>query len=149
MTSKRVASAVGYFSDSYNCSQSVLLSYARDLGLTAAQASRLAAPFGGGMGRRGEVCGAVSGALMVLGLSKGNSDPQNKAAKEVTYRMAAEIHRSFEARHGTILCRQLLNKDISTLEGLNAAKEEGLFINRCPLFVQDAIVILEELLNGA
>jgi C_GCAxxG_C_C family probable redox protein len=146
MYSKRVEQAVRHFQDGFNCSQAVLASFAAEMGLDECLALRLATPFGGGMGRRGEVCGAVSGALMVLGLQAGTSDPQGKAAKEAAYQLAERFHQRFEARHDSILCRELVGCDIRSPQGLALARAEGRFESRCPHFVQSAAEILEELL---
>ncbi len=146
MNQESIEKAVHSFKEGFNCSQSVLASYAPHFGMPIDLALRMATPFGGGMGRRGEVCGAVSGALMVLGLKAGATEPQDKPAKEEAYALAEEFHRRFETRHGTILCRELLGCDLHSPEGLALARSEGRFKSRCPNFVRDAVEILEEML---
>jgi C_GCAxxG_C_C family probable redox protein len=146
MNQNSVEKAAQLFKVGYNCSQSVLAAHANELGLPEDLALRLATPFGGGMGRRGEVCGAVSGALMVLGLKAGNTDPQDKTAKERAYALACEFQERFQARHGAILCRELLGYDIGSPEALALARAEGRFTKRCPNFVRDAAAILDEML---
>jgi len=141
----RVKQAVERFKEGSNCSQAVLCSYCQDFGLGLEQASRVATGFGGGM-RTGDTCGAVTGALMVLGLKYGNTRPEDKQAKAKTYEMVLECASKFKARNGSVICRDLLGCDISTSEGMKEAQENGLFGSVCPKMVQDAAEILEEML---
>ena len=83
---------------------------------------------------------------MVIGLKYGKVKPDDEAAKEKTYRLVREFVSRFEQRHGTILCRKLINADISTPEGLQAARDKGLIATTCPPFVKSAVEIVEELL---
>jgi C_GCAxxG_C_C family probable redox protein len=131
------------FSQNFNCAQSVFVIFAPQLGLDEHQALKIASPLGGGVARRGQVCGAVTGALMALGLAHGADTP---AGKEDAYRLGEEFMQLFEARHATILCRELLDLDISTPEGLQQAREKGLFNSLCPLYVGDAVEIVQEML---
>ena len=85
---------------------------------------------------------------MTIGLKYGKDKPDDEAAKEKTYRLVREFVHRFEQRHGTILCRQLINADISTPEGLQAARDKQLFATTCPAFVRSAVEILEDLLTA-
>ena len=71
-------------------------------------AMKLASPFGGGMGRMREVCGAVSDALMVLGVARGYTDPADPEAKKAHYALVQEFARRFREKNGSIICRELL-----------------------------------------
>jgi C_GCAxxG_C_C family probable redox protein len=139
--------ALARFHEGYNCSQSTISAFAEELGLPLDLALRLAAPFGGGIGRQGEVCGAASGALMALGLRYGGTTP-NRAGKEQAYAIAAEFLRRFEARTGHIRCRDLVEADMTTPEGLASARERKVFTTLCPGFVAAAVEIAEELLRA-
>jgi C_GCAxxG_C_C family probable redox protein len=130
--------AVARFHQDFNCSQSVFVAFAPQLGLDESQALKLASPFGGGVARRAQTCGAVTGALMALGLARGADTP---AGKEDAYRLGQEFLQRFESLHATILCRELLGCDISTPEGRQKAREQGAFTALCPLFVRDAAEI--------
>jgi C_GCAxxG_C_C family probable redox protein len=130
--------AVTRFHQGFNCSQSVLVAFAPQLGLDESQALKLASPFGGGVARRAQTCGAVTGALMALGLARGADTP---AGKEAAYLLGQEFLQRFESRHATILCRELLGCDISTPEGRQQALEQGAFTTLCPQFVRDAAEI--------
>ena len=99
------------------------------------------------MGRQGEVCGAVTGALMLLGLKTGNITAADRTAKEKTYALVDEFTARFRARHKTIVCRELLGCVLNTPEGLQQAKEQQLFLKVCPQVVHDAAEIVSEMLQ--
>lgn len=142
----QVAECVACFKKGTNCTQAVLSTYGRQLGLEKETALKLAAGFGSGMGM-GETCGAVTGALMVLGLKYSRVKGPTLLSKDRTEERAREFMERFKARHGAVLCRELLGCNVSTAEGLKAAKQEKHFKQRCPEFVKDAAEILEELLK--
>jgi C_GCAxxG_C_C family probable redox protein len=135
--------AVARFRQNFNCAQSVFVAFAPQLGMDESQAFKLASPFGGGVARRGQTCGAVTGALMALGLAQEADTP---AGKEDAYRLGEEFLQRFEARHATILCRELIDCDISTPEGRQQAREKSAFTALCPLFVRDAAEIVQAML---
>jgi C_GCAxxG_C_C family probable redox protein len=136
--------AVNLHAKSFNCSQSVFSAFAAQFGLPGRTAFRLASPFGGGVARRGEICGAVTGALLVLGLARGADTP---AGKQAIYQLSQQLMRMFEAKHHALLCRDLLECDISTPEGWKKAKEAGKFTDVCPAFVRDAAEMVQALLE--
>ena len=140
--------ARAYFEKSFNCAQSVLGPFAERLGVDIDLALKMATPFGGGMGHNSQVCGAVSGGLMAIGLVKGISSP-DREKKYACYALAAEFQSRFRALHGTLTCPELLGYDIREPEMLEKVRELNLFHTRCPIFVADAARIVEELLNIA
>ena len=139
--------AVSCFEEGYCCSQAVLSVYAEEFGLSREAALKIARGFGGGMGRMAQTCGAVTGAFMVIGLWYGNADTLEKQLREETYGLVREFARRFEERNGSIICKDLLNCDISKPEGARTAKEKGLFTSVYPQMVRDAADILEEMMN--
>ena len=141
-----VEKAVTIFTNGYNCSQSVVSAYAEQFGLDHDTVLRIAGGFGGGMGRRGEVCGALTGAFMVLGLKYGSVESGNTEAKQHTYELVYEAAERFRARNGCIHCNELLGIDIHNPEERARATEQELFSLKCPDFVRSAAEILEELL---
>ena len=136
--------AVSCFEEGFSCSQALLSTYGTQFGLTREMALKVSGAFGGGMGRRGETCGAVTGAFMLIGLKLGMTNVDDAAAKEETYRFVNEFVARFKARNGSILCKELLGCDISTSEGMSQANEKKLFETRCPKFVRDAAEIIEQ-----
>jgi C_GCAxxG_C_C family probable redox protein len=127
----------------FNCAQAVFSAFASEAGVTEEDALRVAAGFGGGMGRQQEVCGAVTGALMVIGCRLG-STTADLAAKERTYAQVREFSGEFRRLHGSLLCRDILNCDISTVEGRQQFEEGQLSTNICLGCIRDACRILEE-----
>jgi C_GCAxxG_C_C family probable redox protein len=136
-----------FFAQGYLCSQSILMAYAPLFNLERETAARLAAPFGGGVARRGETCGAVNGACMVLGLKYGHISAEDIESKERTYQAVHDFIFRFEDRHGSIVCSRLLEIDISSPDGLQQAHYEDLFTTRCPGYVKHAAYLLDELLS--
>ena len=116
----RIETAVSRFAEGFNCSQAVFSAYAE--GLETETALKIASGFGGGMGRMAETCGAVTGAMMVLGLRFGAASP-DREAKELIYARIREFADRFKARNGSLDCRDLLGCDISTPEGLRDRQE--------------------------
>ncbi|MFC1737119.1 C-GCAxxG-C-C family protein [Candidatus Hydrogenedentota bacterium] len=133
------------FEEGYNCSQAVLAAFGERFGLEREMALRVASGFGGGM-RRGETCGAVTGALMVLGLRIYDLSKGAKSAKKGPYSAVEDFARRFIERNGSVSCKELLGCDISIPEDLKKAEEEKLFTTLCPKLVEEAAEILEEML---
>jgi C_GCAxxG_C_C family probable redox protein len=140
----KVQEAVSVFESGFNCAQAIVRIYGPEYGLSALDALKLGCGFGGGM-RRGDIYGAVTGALMVLGLRYGPKDVSDVSAKNDVYSKVAEFCRRYEARCDSIICRELLGCDISTEEGMKKAKKNNLFDTVCPKMVQTAAEILEEM----
>jgi len=135
-----------FFERGFLCSQSILMAYAPRFNLERDTASRLAASFGGGLARRGETCGAVIAACMVIGLNFGHTTADDLESKERTYQAVHEFISQFQARNGSIECSQLLDIDIREPANLEKAREQQLFTTRCPVFVSTAAEILNLLL---
>jgi C_GCAxxG_C_C family probable redox protein len=139
-----IQAAEDRFTQGFNCSQAVFSAYASQLGIADETALKLASPFGGGVAHQGDVCGAVSGGLMALGLGRGSATVDQK---DETYRLAEEFIQRFQERHGSILCRELIGHDISTLAGLKNAREQKVFNTICPGLVKDAAGLVAEFLK--
>ncbi len=99
--------------------------------------------FGGGMGMMGETCGAVTGAFIILGLKFGASDAKDKAAKARTYELVKGFAREFEARNGSVICRDLLGFDIGCRE--NNSDSSRTINERCPAFIRSSVEILGDI----
>jgi C_GCAxxG_C_C family probable redox protein len=105
--------AVKLFKEGYNCSQSVIGAYYKELGMDFETAIKLTSSFGGGMGRLREVCGAVSSMFMIAGLKYGYIDPKDRSLKQKHYELIQMLSRCFIERNGSIICRELLGLDIN------------------------------------
>jgi C_GCAxxG_C_C family probable redox protein len=140
-----VQKGVQLFNSGFNCAQAVLAAFSEDLGLDALTALKLGSGFGGGIGCSGEVCGAMTGAVMALGLKYGSGQVVDKAAKYELYRKAKMLADEFRLQCGSLYCRDLLGFDLSTPEGQAIAGQPGAF-ERCDGFVNIAAELLEEML---
>lgn len=139
----RVHLAVSRFEQGFHCSQSVLAAYA-DGGLSEEGALKMGAALAGGSTVGGE-CGAVAAGYLVLGLKHGRTVPafgDVEKEKELFDRIRRFVE-EFRKRHGALTCRELLGVDVFTPEGLAEGRHRGLFRERCPRYVRDAITILE------
>ena len=134
--------AVQYYQDGYLCSQSVLAAYAEEYGLTEELALKLGTCLGAGM-RKGEVCGACTGALMVLGLM--HDDPKNR---KTAYENTKQFLNGFRDVNGSYLCNDLLGCDVRTPEGVQYARDHHLFTEFCPKMVASAVEILEKIMSA-
>lgn len=141
----RTTAALETFDNKFNCAQAVFSAFADELGLERETAYKVAGCFGGGM-RCGEVCGAVSGALMALGCKYGQTIPGDTAAKEQASKKAVEFIERFKSTNGSILCKELLGYNLSLPEEMKILKEQDLFATVCPRVIADAVKIAEEVL---
>ena len=141
-------SAASVFGQGLSCSQAVFSAYATEHGLDRNAALKVSAGFGGGMGRMGHTCGAVTGAYMVIGLKYGAVSGQDREAKERTYRAIREFAEKFKVLNGSLVCKDLLGCDISTADGFDKMKSLGLHQKVCTKLVRDACEILDEMLGS-
>lgn len=147
--SDKIDQSVELFRQGYNCAQAILIAYGEQFGLDRETALRLALGLEGGLGRTGEVCGAVSGACLVLGLEAGEQeDASGPEGRKLARRRVREFTRKFRERYGAVACRQLLGSDLSTHAGMMAARGKRAFSRKCPEYVTAAAEILEEMLDG-
>ena len=100
--------AAELFCKDYNCAQAVAVAFCDVTGMEPTLAARMAAPFGGGMGRMREVCGAVSGMLIVLGSLYGYDSPDSDTVKKEHYALVQELAGKFREENGSIICREIL-----------------------------------------
>lgn len=136
------------FAEGYSCSQAVLLAFAGRLGVDAGVAARVAAPFGGGMARHGWTCGAVTGAMLAIGLHAGNEAASQGPQKDDTYARVRTLVTRFRAQHGATDCRRLLGFDLGDPAQREAASQAGVFKTRCPHFVRTAAMLTGEALDA-
>jgi C_GCAxxG_C_C family probable redox protein len=144
---RRSEIAVERFLQGYNCAQSVFYSFCDDLGFDKNAALKMACGFGAGMGRKEEVCGAVTGGIIVIGAKHGRGEHDDRTATELTYLKTRELMDRFSEKRGTFICRELLDGcELTTEEGQRQFKEKDLLNRTCKLCVQDAADILEDII---
>jgi len=145
----KIEAAVDLFNRGFNCAQAVLSSHCEEYGLSEELAKKLACGFGAGMGYNGEVCGAVTGAFMLIGLKYGKYNEFDNAAKEKTYKLVRDFTEKFKKEYGTIICKELTKYDIVNEEEAVKAKDSGVFKTFCPLLVKRATELAEEILKSS
>lgn len=144
---KNSEKAVGLFLEGYNCAQAVLGAFAEDLGMSESQALKLSAPFGGGVGRLREVCGACSGMLMAYGLISGYDTPETGDKKMALYEQTRAFCDKFKEINGSIICREILKN--AEIGGTPAARTDKYYHERpCVRCVRTAAEILENYMES-
>ena len=131
-----------------DCGQVVLSHYADRVGISADDANRISSAFGGGSGVGG-TCGAVVGAMIVLGCFYGHKGPDDMEQRELMMSKRAEFMEKWKEKRESSECKDLLGHDIGTPEGLQAILDAGLLFEFCPGLVSDAIEILDKMLEQA
>lgn len=134
------------FKKGYNCAQSILYAFRGESNFQREMALKISSGLGAGMGRKGEVCGAVTGGILVLGMRHGWVESEDRTAKEAMYFKTQELMNEFASKHGSCICRALLNGcDLTTEEGLNSFKENDYLTKICTKCVQSVAEILEKI----
>ena len=130
----------------FNCAQAVIGAYADKLGIGEQEAFSIGAGFGGGAGT-GELCGAVSGAVMVLGLLTPVDMDDPMGSKKRTTALGKEFQKRFVEKFGYLRCHDLLKNPTQASGATPAAQSMGV-TNHCRLMIVTAVEILEEMLAG-
>jgi len=131
------------FNAGYNCAQACFVAIAPDLGMDELQAIKLCAGLGGGIARTGNTCGALTGALLALGLKRAGCETSPKIKNDFYLRSQALIS-AFTQKCGAVNCRDLLGCDLSTAEGSAEAKERNVHKTVCVNLVKTAIALVAE-----
>ena len=132
-----------YFKDGYNCCQAVVLAFCDEVNIDKETALLIASSFGGGIGRLREVCGAVSGMCIILGLKKGYISPKAKEEKANHYKLIQTLAGEFEKKNGSLICKVLTGIEKNGHKPDDRTKEY--YEKRpCDCLVYDAAKILEE-----
>ncbi len=146
ITMNHVNRAKELFEQKYHCSQAVLAAFADELGITEKQALKIGGCFGGGM-CKGEVCGACTGALMVLGLKYGQCEIDDLDSRLKTNDVTVRFLELFRNENGSYLCKELLGCDLAPQEGKVYAREHNLIFEFCRAMVACAVKIVEQLIK--
>lgn len=153
MEKTRKEKAVRLFKEGFNCSQAVFGAFSDDYSIDLDTALRLSASFGAGMGRMREVCGAVSGMLMVAGLETGSAEGKDTGKKQHNYDVVQKLADDFRKENGSIICRELLGltkdgKKIETAETKPEERNNTYYAKRpCIQLVEIAVELLETEFN--
>ena len=136
--------AMAYFLDGYNCAQSVLLAMFESWKGRNELVPKIATALGGGIGRCGSVCGALTGGVLAIGARYGSNEPSaDKRAR--AYELSQILYRRFESQHRSVLCRELIHYDLTKAEELEKARKSEVFEKECPKLVKSVVEILLEI----
>lgn len=141
--SKHQEKAIDLYYEGYNCSQATFVAFADLLDCEPDEMARISSSFGGGMGKMGEVCGALTGAFMAIGARLGYDDPKDKATKAKHYALIKEVADRFRAKKGSILCRDLLKYNEVT-----PGKTTRLPKKQCEHYISFATQLVDDVLSG-
>jgi C_GCAxxG_C_C family probable redox protein len=138
--------ALASFRSGFTCSSAVFSTFSAELGLDPEAAKKISCGFGAGISKTGNICGAVSGAIMVIGLKYGKTKEGDDAATEKTRALVRKFMQEFTERHDSVNCTELLGYNLSKPEEYEKARDSKLFVTKCPELVGDAAAILEKIL---
>ncbi len=136
--------AAEHFKRGYNCAQSVLLTMFEHWHMKNELVPKIATGFGGGIGRCGSVCGALTGGVMAISIKCGTNEPSMKDRLKA-YETAQKFYERFQAETGSVLCKELIGFDLSVPEQWDKAVKSNAFKEKCIVFVKKAVEILLEL----
>ncbi|WP_321506642.1 C-GCAxxG-C-C family protein [uncultured Methanoregula sp.] len=138
--------AVASYRKRFTCSAAVFSAFSGDLGLDPDMAKKIACGFGAGISKTGNTCGAVSGAILVIGLKYGKTVADDDAATEKTRALVRQFIHEFTEKNGSINCTELLGYNLNNPEEFARARDSGIFVTKCTPLVRDAADILEKIL---
>ncbi len=140
--------AKAFAAEGFLCSEAVLLALSKTIGVENNIIPRIATGFGGGIGRHGEICGALSGAIMGLGLHFGRDHPSETAEDQSPYDYSHVIVNHFITRFGYIRCKDILGLDISCEEGVNQYRQDKLWETKCRDIIKIAAGLAYDVLEA-
>ncbi|TFH06201.1 MAG: C_GCAxxG_C_C family protein [Candidatus Thorarchaeota archaeon] len=146
MIDESVELAKKYFSGNYNCSQSTMKAVLVGMDMDFEQIMHLAAGIGAGVAHEGNACGAVTGAILALGIVEGKLHKDPVEQKEAAYASGEEFVRRFKMKYDTIICDQLTGITMTDIAARKDANKNGTFEAKCPSFVSDAVRIALEII---
>ncbi|MEG1835567.1 MAG: C-GCAxxG-C-C family protein [Oscillospiraceae bacterium] len=139
--------AVSLFKEGFNCSQSVFAAFADKFNMDKETALKVSAGLGGGVGRMREVCGAITGASLVVGMFYGATDGDDKNAKALTYKKVQEIADDFKKNNPSIICRELLGEAQMNITSIPDDRTNEYYKKRpCVKIVEDMALTIEKIL---
>ena len=137
--------ALKIFDRDFNCAQAVLTTYSEKLGLREKEAKKISCGFGSGCARQSLICGAVSGAFMVIGLKYGKTEEDQEQFKQHTYEQVIQFSDKFKFKFGSLSCYELLGCDLGSEGGLKFYEENDLHNRECRNYVKNACEILDDM----
>ena len=145
MKNTKASQALHNFENGMNCAQSVVSVFAENLGLDLGTALRLTSALGGGVGRKQEICGAFSGAAIVIGLMHGNQTPSDKESKEMANTLTRQFLDKMEHEYGGLTCWHVLGTSLETNADRDKVKELNLTATKCNPCILSVVELLEQM----
>lgn len=139
-----VEKAASRFREGYNCAQSVLLTMQEFWNEKKPLEPKIASAFGGGIGGRGSLCGALTGGVIAIGQKYGTNKPTGKE-REKAYFLALKFYDRFQKEFGSVFCRDLVGYDLTDSQERKKARDDDVFLHKCVHFVEKAVDILTDL----
>ena len=136
--------AIAHFHSGFNCAQSVVAVFCEKYGVDKSTALKMCSGLGGGF-RFGEICGAASGAVLVIGLKYGQDIAEDKTAKDTCNHKTVEFINLFKTRNRSVACKDILGFNVSNEEEYTQAQKQNLFKTTCTDMVGSTVALLEEL----
>jgi len=143
MTEKQ-KEAINLFRSGFNCAQSVFAVFSKEIGIKKEDCLKLTTVLGGGIARTQQICGAVSGALLVISYLNGKSEISDTSGKERTYSSAKSFIDKFNNHFGASNCLSLIEYDLNTEKGMNEAHNKNVFEEKCEKFILFSVLEIEE-----
>jgi len=143
-----VEKGASLFRQGYNCAQSVLLTMQDFWNEKKPLEPKIASAFGGGIGGKGSLCGALTGGVIAIGQRYGSNKPILDE-REKAYSLALKFYDRFQKEHGSVFCRDLIGYDLTDPKERKKAWDSNVFMSKCLHFVEKAVEILMELSESA
>ncbi len=147
MESHQEHPAVLRFKSGFNCAQSVFAEFAPKLGISEEQANKVASGFGGGLAHTNNICGAVTGGVLAIGLKYGATRGSDRYSKQLTYRVIQRFMNNFKETHGSLDCTSLLGYDLSDEGQFQAAIAASAPYSTCPKLLISAVDMATKLIE--
>lgn len=135
------------FESGLNCAQSVLAPFAKTYFPTEELALKIMSPFGGGISGTDNICGAVTGAIAAIGLHFGHANSEDTEQKQKCANATKLLIERFKSEHKSISCSRLIGYNLSKENEREAANEAGIFKQKCPILVESAARIAQDIIN--
>ncbi len=140
--------AIERFNNGFNCAQSVISSFSDVIDIHEKELLRLSHGFGGGIGKLQETCGAVTGAVMVIGALKKFSNEDDLKKHPDVYKLTQEFVNEFQKQNGSYKCLELLNCNLNTPEGIKVYTDGNYKVTKCSEYIKSAVKILEDFIKN-
>ncbi|MGQ9619305.1 MAG: C-GCAxxG-C-C family protein [Candidatus Aminicenantia bacterium] len=147
MSKEKIERALERFQKGYNCAETLLIAGAEILGIKKDLIPNIATCFGGGIGRRESICGAISGAIMAIGLKYGRKYADDKESKERAYNLAINFCEKFEKKFGSLICYELIRLNLKNPADRKKFQDLKIMEEKCFRFIATSCRILMDILT--